>query len=170
MTKQQWHKKYKDQILNYFGNKCINCNRRSHLQVHHNTYQHKKGVYNIDAQTAIKEKIVTVLCEPCHLSIHKEISIDGLTKILHKSTRRVVCIDCGANFLTNHEDNSYCDHNFISDYDYDEKPELWLYDKNTDSHFIDESCNKLSWHDFETIEEYLKFFPEERKQIFNEHE
>lgn len=87
MTKYEWHEIYRYSIYRHFNWECQNCKSKKRLQVHHKTYRHKKGVYNITAEEAIEDDIVTLLCEKCHIEIHKNESIDGLTKVLPPNYR-----------------------------------------------------------------------------------
>lgn len=89
MTKYEWHEIYRYSIYRHFNWECQNCKSKKRPQVHHKTYRHKKGVYNITAEEAIKEDIVTVLCEKCHIEIHKNESIDGLTQLLPPNYRPI---------------------------------------------------------------------------------
>jgi hypothetical protein len=94
MTKELWHSENKEFVWLAFNKTCSECN--CHVEklkdgvVHHWTYRHYGGIYNVSAKELIELKKISWVCNTCHRAIHEKISIEG-TRVL----KNVVCKFCG---------------------------------------------------------------------------
>ena len=98
-TASDWHGKYKMECFRIFGFMCSSCGSKIKLSegvVHHKTYKHKGGIYQVPPHE-IKDKIC-LMCHNCHKHEHESYSIDNMTKILPHEKELYSCIDCGESY------------------------------------------------------------------------
>jgi|DEB0MinimDraft_4_1074332.scaffolds.fasta_scaffold65293_3 hypothetical protein len=90
--KYDWHREYHKLCCLINRHECKQCHKfcyPNQLVIHHISYHHKKGIYNIDLFEAIDK--IKLLCKDCHKWIHENFIIDGKTKIIDE---KLNCIDC----------------------------------------------------------------------------
>ena len=116
MTKEQWLKKYRNEVILHFKF-CQECGNPQQLQVHHLTYKSEIGIYNETAKDLIEKNFITVLCKDCHIDYHKSNTVDGVTNILSQDFDAYECSFCGKTFYAMHNDVcSYCEEGQGFDY------------------------------------------------------
>jgi hypothetical protein len=86
VTKQQkrdWHKSMRKRACDYSGQICGRCNKHTTVNlgvIHHLSYP--SGVYEVDVEALIDQKICMWLCKPCHVDAHftDDITLSGAGK------------------------------------------------------------------------------------------
>jgi transcription elongation factor Elf1 len=75
--RRQWHADNKDFVFDHFNGTCQICNNKiirltTKWDVHHYSYTYKGRLYHPDttALELIENKIITLVCRPCHDKIH----------------------------------------------------------------------------------------------------
>ena len=69
-----WHLSNKPFVFEYFNGTCQSCNRKVHptekWDIHHLHYNYKGKLYDTPALELIENKVITLLCRPCHDIVH----------------------------------------------------------------------------------------------------
>jgi len=97
--KYYWHREYHKLCCLFYDHCCNQCYKfcyPNQLVIHHISYYHKKGIYNIDLFEAIDK--IQLLCKDCHKWIHSNFIVDSKTKIIDENKD---CIDCNGSFKIN---------------------------------------------------------------------
>lgn len=68
--RRQWHKDNKSFVFDFFEGVCQNCNRQlsstDKWDIHHHHYNYNGKLYDTHALELIENKVITLLCRPCH--------------------------------------------------------------------------------------------------------
>jgi hypothetical protein len=69
--KRKWHSENRPYVFEHFKGICQFCNsqinkHQSYWDIHHLTYHYNKPLYETEANELIENKIITLICRPCH--------------------------------------------------------------------------------------------------------
>ena len=64
---------YIEIIRSFLGEKCVKCESREKLQIHHKIPKFLGGTNHFTN--------VTLLCQPCHIELHKQLNSQKMEKI-----------------------------------------------------------------------------------------
>ncbi|HAH26160.1 MAG TPA: hypothetical protein DCL77_20755 [Prolixibacteraceae bacterium] len=94
--RRQWHIDNRDYVFNYFNGICQFCFKPIHRlttkwDIHHIHYHYKNELYKTPAKELIENKVITLICRPCHDKEHTAVDPENPQRLENKYP----CDNCG---------------------------------------------------------------------------
>jgi len=94
--RRQWHTDHKDFVFEHFNGTCQTCNIKinkltTKWDVHHFHYNYHGRLYDTPALELIENKVITLICRPCHDKEHTAADPDNP----QHGENKYPCENCG---------------------------------------------------------------------------